>query len=105
MPLITLKVFTQISRLSAKVGYNSTKMCIESVIGKIADMADISEETSLFIVHELEQKLAQQIKDKTYKAPEAVHYHPQKGKVIGINSLKGKPSKKDKKEKKVIMIE
>jgi len=102
MNLITLKVFTQISRLSAKVGYTSTKMCIESVIGKIADMADITEETSLFIVHTLEEKLAQQIKDKTYKAPEAVHYQPQRGAPIGRNSYKGKPAKK---EKKVIVIE
>lgn len=102
MSLITLKTFTKISTLSHKLGYNSTKCCIESVVGKISDMADLSDTISLQILTELNKRIEQQKIDKTYKEPAAVSFQPNKGAPIGRNSYAGKPA--SKKEKKMIYI-
>jgi len=70
--LITLKTFQKIGTLAYHSSYNSTRAAVESILGIVPDISNISEEKALKVVLFLEEKIEQSKRDKTYREPSAV---------------------------------
>lgn len=57
--LITLKDFARISHLSAIMGYSSCRTSIGLIIGKIGDLAEITDAQAKSIIIDLERQVAE----------------------------------------------
>lgn len=57
MSLITLKTSIQIASIASKLEFSGAKTAIESIIGRINDISDVSENDALTILETLRVKL------------------------------------------------
>ncbi len=92
MSLITLKDSITIAHLATKLDYNGAKTAVESILGKIPDLSDLTDEQAKQVILTLSERIER---------------NDRRNKIIQTNTFTPSPTRektKGKSKKKEIMV-